>query len=169
VNKKTTDFYEELKKKEQKFKYSLKALSIADISHRGQKRKFINEDYINHPVRVAWKIFLQPMYASPTAEMFDRLDENIAIALCHDVFEDTKTKIEDVKEFFTSYIIEGFEALTRREHENYYDFIMRIKQTPYREIKIFDLEDNMFDLKESSLKDKYRLACYALAARADMI
>jgi (p)ppGpp synthase/HD superfamily hydrolase len=92
VNKKTTDFYEELKKKEQKFKYSLKALSIADISHRGQKRKFINEDYINHPVRVAWKIFLQPMYASPTAEMFDRLDENIAIALCHDVFEDTKTK-----------------------------------------------------------------------------
>jgi hypothetical protein len=46
---------------------------------------------------------------------------------------------------------------------------MRIKQTPYWEIKIFDLEDNMFDLKESSLKDKYRLACYALAARADMI
>ena len=148
-------------------KYSLKAIEIADIAHRGQKRKFQDEDYINHPIRVARNALLSPCYFGSldkecTTKRLKIIDEEISIAVCHDVFEDTKTTFEDVIGFFTPYILKGFIALTRTQSESYFDFIMRIKETPYSLIKIWDLEDNMSDLKEGSLKDKYRLARYIL-------
>jgi (p)ppGpp synthase/HD superfamily hydrolase len=144
-------------------KYSLKAIEIADEAHKGQKRKFTGEDYINHPVMVARRVIdFENLPNVSIAYCLKKIDEHVAIAVCHDVFEDTSVKIEDVEDIFTPYILTGFIALTRMKGENYFDFIMRIKETPYYQIKIFDLEDNMSDLADGSLKDKYRLAKHIL-------
>jgi hypothetical protein len=43
---------------------------------------------------------------------------------------------------------------------------MRVKKNPYAVvIKIADIEDDMIDLEEGSLKDNYRLAHYILSKR----
>ena len=60
--------------------------------------------------------------------------------------------------------------------ENYFDFIMRINngdrsredfcgafRVGMVSVKLADLEHNMSDLNEGSLKDKYRLAHYILS------
>jgi len=151
MNKVVEDLYQEAKMRG--MVYSLKAIELAEAAHAGQKRKFTGEDYINHPVRVAWRCI---NYTSFT------IDQDVAIAICHDVIEDTETSIEDIKDLFNPYIVDGIIALTRKEGENYFDFIMSIRNTPYYRIKIFDLDDNMPDLKEGCLKDKYRFARHVL-------
>lgn len=149
------------------FPISKQAFSIAEISHRGQKRKFSDEDYIWHPVRVAESLFTSYMstnnrVTSVVSRSGIGLDSFLSIAIMHDVFEDTKTKESDIRDVFTEFVIDGINTLSRKENENYFDFIMRIVYTPFAIIKKADIEDNMRDLKEGTLKDKYRLAHYVL-------
>lgn len=55
------------------------------------------------------------------------------------------------------------DKLTHKEGENYFDYIERISKSSWaRKVKLADLEDNMSDLEECSLKDKYRFAHYLL-------
>lgn len=151
-------------------KYSLRAIEIADNAHKGQKRKFTGEDYINHPVRVARRVIDFTNLPPVSIEFgLKKIDEHISIAMCHDVFEDTSLKLDDVEDIFTPYILTGFVALTRMKDESYFDFIMKIKKTSYWRIKTFDIEDNVRDLKEGSLKDKYLLAHYVLFPKADVV
>lgn len=63
----------------------------------------------------------------------------------------------------SSRIVEIIEILTRQKDETYFDFIMRIADDRQATVvKLCDLEDNMSDLEECSLKDKYRFAKYFL-------
>lgn len=64
-------------------------------------------------------------------------------------------------------IAEIVETLSKLPGENYFDFIMCVHNCgPFRvgaaAVKLADLEHNMSDLNEGSLKDKYRLAHYIL-------
>ena len=127
-----------------------KALRLAIVLHYGQSRKITNEPYINHPKRVA-ECFLD--------------DKTKASAYLHDTLEDTKITEQELREFFPDYVVETVKILTRKKDENYFDFIMRIKNSSNLDalmIKSADINDNLRDLGEGSLKDKYRLAQYIL-------
>jgi (p)ppGpp synthase/HD superfamily hydrolase len=128
-----------------------KALELATICHKGQTRRN-GDPYITHPMRVAKK-FTDP--------------EEISVALMHDVLEDTNCMEIDLRKAgFSFTVIEAVKALTRNMYalnETYFDFIFRLKQNEIaKKVKIADLEDNMSDLEEGTLKDKYRFAHFIL-------
>ena len=69
------------------------------------------------------------------------------------------TGVELLAAGITPRAVELVETLTRRKGEDYAQFIERVSHD--RDallIKLADLEDNMRDLDEGSLKDKYRIA-----------
>ncbi len=125
------------------------AREIAIEAHKGQKRKYTGEDYINHPRRIAEKF---------------STEGSQVIAWLHDVLEDSEVTAEDLlKAGIRPIWIEIVECLTRREGEDYFYFIMRIKDIHQAKIiKIADIRDNLINSREGSLQDKYRLALYIL-------
>ena len=141
-----------------------KALNIATVAHHGQKRKFGDDkgkDYIVHPIRVA-----------------DRLQGVAKVAgVLHDVLEDTQWTVEDLLNAgIPKEIIDAVLIVTKKEGDNYFDFIVRIKSGPNdlclvnqiaMTVKLADLEDNFASLNEGNLKDKYRFAKYILEKGLD--
>jgi len=145
-----------------------KALAFAKQAHAGQTRKLgvdKGKPYVIHPFRVFQLIL--------NKGIIDGLEVIGPVALLHDSIEDgyingvkvTKQTLLDAG--FSKEVTDTVSALSRdKENETYFDFIMRIKKYPYaRIVKLADLEDNMRDLEESSLKDKYRFAKYVLENR----
>ncbi len=128
-----------------------KCLEIAKEVHKDQKRRN-GEPYVNHPIRVTENFFTNKMRC---------------IALLHDVIEDTGVTDEELRlKGVDRDMIKVVKILSRKEGETYYDFIMRIGQNEDAiTIKIADINDNLKDLKEGSMKDKYRLALYVLKHR----
>ncbi|MCP3029401.1 HD domain-containing protein [Halobacillus sp. A5] len=66
-----------------------KAQKFAEVAHKGQKRKSSDEDYINHPIRVAR--ILKDAGGSESL---------ICACLLHDVVEDTAYELEDIEREF---------------------------------------------------------------------
>jgi GTP diphosphokinase / guanosine-3',5'-bis(diphosphate) 3'-diphosphatase len=130
------------------------AREIATKAHSYQYRTMgadKGKSYIVHPMRVA--------------EMVPHCNEEIvAAAWLHDVLEDTKVTADDLLDAgINPSVITLVKILTRNPGENYFDFIMRIKQnTTALTIKAADIRDNMESLEEGNLKDKYRLALHVL-------
>jgi len=125
-----------------------KAILIAVEAHQGQKDK-AGDPYILHPLRVMlWM-------SSET--------ERIAGVL-HDIVEDSGRTMADLKkEGFSEKVLEVIDCLTRREKEDYEEFIGRVQLNPAaRKVKIADLEDNMDILRisEPTGKDWERLKKY---------
>lgn len=71
-------------------KYKI-ALSLASKFHKGQKRKYNDEDYILHPIRVA--TILIPLYGIESIIVY--------AALLHDVIEDCNLSLEDIENIRT--------------------------------------------------------------------
>lgn len=142
-----------------------KALAFATKYHHGQKRKD-GKDYITHPIAVAeiaQRIYREHVLMFDADEDF--LDEVYIIALLHDVVEDTNATLNDIELEFGYYIASCVDLLSKKDGQNYYDFIMRlVKKQDFIPIfvKLADLEHNTSDLNEGSLKDKYRLAAFIL-------
>lgn len=68
-------------------------LSFANKAHAGQKRKYTGEDYIVHPMRVAFAgIYAGGCTANRTA---------VAAALLHDVIEDTSVTFDELRLFLS--------------------------------------------------------------------
>ena len=113
--------------------YKQKALELVDRLYYG-KTDLIGEPYVAHLVRV---------YDKVNAKYQD--DELSAIALLHDVVEDTKCVSYDLTYLgFTDRIINAVEYLTPLESEDYSEYINElIKNTDAIIVKIADLEDNM--------------------------
>jgi len=127
---------------------------VATKAHDGQMRKFEESDlpYIIHPKRVAGAV---GFYLKP-------------IAWLHDVLEDTQVTESRLRECFSKDIVDAVVALTRKQSETYFDFIMRVIRNDMAiKVKIADIEDNLNTLPEGSLKDKYRLAKYILVHKDD--
>jgi len=91
-------------------------------------------------------------------------EAEMIIAVLHDVVEDSHWTIEDLrKEGFPEEVLHAVDRLTRREGEDYFDFIKRVKGNSLaRKIKLADLEDNMDirRLKELNPKDFELLSKY---------
>lgn len=128
----------------------LRARQVAVRAHRNQTR-WNGDAYITHPMRVASK-FKDPIVK--------------AIAYLHDVVEDTKLTLDDLKRFgFCQEILDGVEAVTKRDGEPYLDFVLRVKgNIKSRSVKIADIEDNLSDLtdRNKTMRDKYQLALWIL-------
>lgn len=108
--------------------------------------------YSTHLYRVGYKIENHLRFSVDSVEEINKL---YIIAILHDIIEDTDVTIEFLeKEGFDQIIIQAIDVLTKRKHENYFDYIKRVKENIYSKIvKIYDLEDNMDITRLNKLDD----------------
>lgn len=107
-----------------------KAILIAIEAHEGQLDTNNGRPYIEHPFRV--------MNAGHT------IPEKI-VGVLHDVVEDTSWTLEQLAaEGFSKEIVDGVDAMTRRDNESYDDYLLRVEKNPIAvRVKLNDLTDNM--------------------------
>jgi (p)ppGpp synthase/HD superfamily hydrolase len=126
------------------------AITIATAAHDGQVDK-AGQPYILHPLRVM---------GAMTTDL-DRI-----AAVLHDVVEDSEDwQLSDLTAFGSD-IVEAIDALTRREGEDYFHYIMRLAHNPRAvRVKLADLRDNMDTkrLGELSAADVSRMRRYRKA------
>jgi hypothetical protein len=106
-----------------------RAIVIAAEAHAGQQDK-VGEAYILHPLRVMLAV---------------RTPEERIVGVLHDVVEDTSWTLEALREAgFSNEVVDAVEAVSRREGEDYFDFVLRAGANPLaRPVKIADLRDNL--------------------------
>ena len=121
------------------------ALQIATQAHRGQVDKLGN-DYITHPTRVA-------------AKFVDDSDLQ-SISFLHDVLEDCAVTEEDLREMFTTQVVDAVVAITKRDGQSYDDYLKQVKENEMAlAVKLADIEDNVSRLEQlTDLVTKGRLA-----------
>lgn len=124
------------------------ALTIAVRAHAGQVDRG-GRPYILHPLRL--------MHRSQS-------DEEMIVALLHDTVEDGDISLEGLREAgFSQEVVNAVDCLTKREGEDYEQFIERIRPNDLaRRVKILDIEDNMniSRLNNLQMKDFERLQKY---------
>lgn len=128
-----------------------KAIDISYYAHKGQYDKAGNP-YISHPIYIAGKM---------------KTNDEIIVALLHDVIEDTDLTLDYlVEEGYPDNIIKAIDAITKKPEEDYGAYIKRVKENPLaRSIKIEDLKHNMdlSRIKNPTEKDLQRVARYKWA------
>jgi (p)ppGpp synthase/HD superfamily hydrolase len=130
---------------------------LATELHAGQWRKYTGEPFVQHPLRVAWILerFGAPVYVQ-------------IAGLLHDTVEDTEATIHTLyaEGFLPPESIRMVDTLTRREGENYMDFIKRAVNDPdpwTALVKRSDLLDNMATLPPGlSMETRYIKALQAI-------
>lgn len=148
-------------------KLILAAKKFARKCHAGQKRDD-GSPYIRHPGCVASLVDRYISNLRPDDPIYTAIDafraEMIAAAWLHDVVEDCGVSIDMISAKFGGDVGVIVNMLTRREGENYYDFIMRVGENDESTIvKICDIKHNLSTIgKEGSLADKWRLALHIL-------
>jgi len=113
-----------------------RAIVFATFYHNGQMRKFgSDEPYIFHPLRVMLKM---------------DTDVERAVAVLHDVLEDTDATPEDIEREFPlghpdhDDIYNALLAITRYPDEVYADYIDRVMKYPLAvSVKKKDIADNL--------------------------
>jgi len=117
-----------------------KAILIAAQAHQDQKDRY-GKPYILHPIRLMMNV--------------DSETEKI-VAMLHDVVEDSNWTLENLRaEGFSAEVIIAVDCLTKREDEQYFDYIERIKTNPIaQKVKLADLEDNMDLRRIDNLTEK---------------
>ncbi len=107
-----------------------KALEFAAEKHAGNKRKN-GDNFIIHPIRVSQEV---------------KTETQKAIALLHDILEDTETTYEELKGVFGVEIAHTVLVLTKTENETYEEYIERVRTNPDAvAVKIADIADNLSD------------------------
>jgi (p)ppGpp synthase/HD superfamily hydrolase len=128
-----------------------KAIAIAVQAHGGQFDKS-GAPYILHPLRVMFGV------SSETERI---------VAVLHDVVEDSDWTLEQLRaEGFSEPVLAALDCVTKRENEDYFDFIARIKVNQLAiTVKISDLHDNMnlARIPDPTEKDLQRLEKYKKA------
>ena len=128
-----------------------KAIGIAVEAHLGQRDRR-GLPFILHPIRVMCRL--------------QNLREK-TVAILHDVVEDTEWTLARLKESgFPQDILEALDSVTKREGENYEDFVKRSAANAMgRRVKMADLEDNMDlrRLRKVTEKDNARMQKYVAA------
>jgi (p)ppGpp synthase/HD superfamily hydrolase len=112
-----------------------RAVAIAIEGHKGQVDKY-GAPYILHVLRV--------MLAGTT-------DEEKIVGVLHDIVEDTNWTTKDLlAEGFPDYMVDAIDSVSKRENEEYEDFVQRTKKNSLAvRVKLNDLRDNM-DLRRVS-------------------
>lgn len=123
----------------------MRAAAFAAEAHAKQKRKIGNIPYVNHVIRVG--------HGAAQAGLST---EAVAAALLHDVVEDTRYTLEDLKRRFPDRVVELVHLMTQwwpddapqevkeREKPKYYGAIL--KDPEAIDIKLLDRADNLRDM-----------------------
>lgn len=128
-----------------------KALRIAYAAHHGQV-EWDGVPYIFHPLHLA-------------EQMKD--ETATAVALLHDVVEDTKLTLSDLRaEGFPERVLESVSLLTHDRAVPYADYVARLVKDPVaRAVKLADLRHNMdvtrlehIGPREAERLERYRAA-----------
>jgi len=130
-----------------------RAAQIAEAAHRGQYDKS-GFPYILHPVHLA-------------EQMPDEV--KTAVALLHDVVEDTDWTLEKLAEEFPARVIEAVRLLTHNPQEDYFSYVEKIRENPdAAAVKRADLLHNLDEsrilpesvpaAKRAAMREKYRKA-----------
>lgn len=129
-------------------KFAKEALAFAVEAHKGQKDKG-KKPYIYHPIYVA-----------------EQVEGDIAksVAYLHDVVEDTKYTLEDLRNAgFSDEIVDAVDVLTKREGMSYEKYIEKVAKNPLATtVKLADLEHNsqISRIKNPTKKDLKRCEMY---------
>lgn len=140
---------------------TVRAARIAEQAHHGQYDKS-GMPYILHPLHLA-------------AQMADEI--TAAIALLHDVIEDTDITAAELAEQFPPRVIAALRLLTHDPAEDYFDYIRRIRTNPDAvTVKRADLRHNLdesrliagtYDPEQAAARrEKYRKALRMLESAA---
>ena len=113
------------------------AIELAISAHDGELDKHNERPFIEHPFRV--------MNAGQT------LEEKI-VGVLHDVIENTEWTLDQLSEKgFSGEIVDGVDAMSKRENEPYDDYMQRVLKNPVaKRVKMNDLTDNM-DIRRLSV------------------
>ncbi len=89
---------------------------------------------------------------------------SIAAGILHDIIEDTSWTLNQLHEAgFSKEIIDGVDAMSRRDNESYDYYMLRVLDNPIaKRVKMYDLTDNM-DIrrwKDIQYQDLARLQKY---------
>ena len=104
-----------------------RAISIAADAHKNQTDK-LGKPYILHPIQVMLKM---------------QTEEEMIVAVLHDVLEDTDLDVEVLKLCFSPAIVEAVLAITKRKEERNIDYLARVKENPLAlRVKLRDIEHN---------------------------
>ena len=129
------------------------AASLAARAHDGQRRKDARTPFVAHPMRVALTV----------AGVFGCTDPVvIAIALLHDVIEDTTTDYDELAEEFGDEVARGVAALTKNkslpepEREREYDARIGAADWRARLVKLADCYDNYSDAETAAAYPRLR-------------
>ena len=128
-------------------KQILSAIELAKKSHKGQKRDE-GQDYIIHPLRIANCLIF---------ELSIKDTELLIAAILHDVVEDSKTTINEIKSDFGEKVAELVGKLTRdkrkeTKQEKFQKLMKESKEA--RLLKALDWLDNLRSFPFRTLKDK---------------
>lgn len=128
------------------------AMVLGRMLHRGQKYGGTHDYFETHVCDVAGRVLAM--------EGADYVC--VDIAYLHDVLEDTVATEQDLRDLgMSNRIVEAVVALTRRDGEDYMDFIRRCKvNQDARLVKICDLKANLAALggPPERLRVRYQLA-----------
>lgn len=145
------------------------ARDFAAIAHKNQKRSD-GKPYFSHLDAVASKVAQNWETLTTTLNRGFRThsikSNTIAAAYLHDSIEDQGvTPSNLLARGFNQSTIDIIQAVTKLPNETYFNFITRLLNLSNEGatiVKLMDLEHNMSDLSEGSLKDKYRFAQHIL-------
>lgn len=96
--------------------------------------------YIQHLIRVASAAANMCYFSEETSNKLYK------IGLLHDIFEDTDTSVEELREYVDEEIIDAVRILTRDQEATYMDYINSIIESGnilVTIVKLCDLTDNM--------------------------
>lgn len=117
-----------------------RAIAVAATAHEGQTGKD-GAPFILHPLRVMLGV---------------GSDAERQVAALHDVVENTSVTLADLRSAgFSEEVLQAVDALTRREGEEYFDFVRRAIADPLaRPVKRADLLDNLATALQASPRSK---------------
>ena len=134
-------------------KLTKKALKLCFEAHKDQVDKS-GMPYVFHPFHLAEQM---------------QTEETVAVALLHDVVEDTDYTLDDLKAMgFPDSVISALALLTHDDSEPYMDYVARIKNDPVaKAVKLADLRHNsdLSRLDEVDEKARKRVLKYAEAIK----
>lgn len=134
-----------------------KALKLSFDAHKDQVDKG-GIPYVYHPFHVAEQM---------------TTEETVAVALLHDVIEDTNLTLDDIRaQGFPDNVIEALALLTHDDTTPYLDYVAAVKKNPIaRAVKLADLQHNSdlsrldkIDEKTAKRIKKYQKAIALLGA-----
>lgn len=123
--------------------------------HDGQFRFDGKTPFVTHPISV-----MESMAELGYGDLHQ------AVAVGHDLFEDTAITEKDFKDAgVVKIVIDGIKDLTHLMGESYDDFILRVKTSPFVAVKVHDIIHNGFDKPSNKQKQKYAKALRVLFKR----